>query len=361
MDEALDRLSAYRFTDGPGMAVHAPMGAEALTSLGMAEAVPAWVDAYAARHVPIEAPPRHAPLADADGPVDGPATEPVAADAAWRAALGDPARLTDWSDLFGRLLVEEPWPSVVARWVPRLVAGYAGALTHGLLRTAHAVRTLEASGDRPSALALGELATGLAYWAGTYRRLPGAPRPSGRLDLAAAIEAVPRPAEPWSPLEAGTFARLHELGGFPAAVDALAPPASPDPVGDLTLTFSRALLARPAAVIPLVHTVTPAVASRTLLPYAPELTVAALYAQLWQVDAAIVAGFTSPGPALPPRTGDDEAADVPTPGDLAAQAAAHGDPHAVKFTEAALREHAHRPDDTYLLAARQVLVALPPW
>ena len=35
MDEALDRLSAYRFTDGPGMAVHAPMGAEALTSLGL--------------------------------------------------------------------------------------------------------------------------------------------------------------------------------------------------------------------------------------------------------------------------------------------------------------------------------------
>ena len=109
---------------------------------------------------------------------------------------------------------------------------------------------------------------------------------------------MPRPDERWSPLEAGTFSRLHELDGFPAAVDALAPTASPDPVGDLTLTFSRALLDRPAAVIPLVHTVTPAVASRTLLTYAPDVTVAALYAQLWQVDAAIVAGFTPPGPAL---------------------------------------------------------------
>ncbi len=74
-------------------------------------------------------------------------------------------------------------------------------------------------------------------------------------------------------------------------------------------------------------------------------------------EAAIVAGFTGPGPALPPP-GD---ADVPTRGDLAAQAADHGDPHAVKFTEAALREHARRPDDAYLLAARQVLAALPRW
>lgn len=38
MDDALDRLRGYRFADGPGMAVHGPVGAEALAALGEPEA-----------------------------------------------------------------------------------------------------------------------------------------------------------------------------------------------------------------------------------------------------------------------------------------------------------------------------------
>lgn len=352
MDDALDRLRAYRFTDGPGMAVHGPMGAEALAALGEPGAVAAWADGYARRHPPIDAPPASLQLDATD-------------EASWRPALGDPGRLTDWAALFTRLLAEEPWPAVVARWVPRLVDGYGGALTHGLLRTAHAVRTVGA-GPAPSELALGELAMGLAYWAGSYRPLPGDPRPAGTLSVPSALAAVPRPVEPWSPMEAGTFARMDELEGFPQAVDALAAPTGPDPLGDLSLAFASVLLDHPEApATALVHTVTPVVASRALLPYVPALSAEALYARLWQVDAAIVAGFVRPGPepgAEPgPARDDTRGGSVPLPDTLVGRAVEHGDPHVVKFTEACLREHARHPDDTYLLAAQRVVEVTAPW
>jgi AcrR family transcriptional regulator len=46
---------------------------------------------------------------------------------------------------------------------------------------------------------------------------------------------------------------------------------------------------------------------------------------------------------------------------IAAHAVVHRDPHAVKFTEACLREHARRPDPAYLGAAQALLERTPPW
>ncbi|MPY91516.1 MAG: DUF4243 domain-containing protein [Acidimicrobiia bacterium] len=345
MEDALDRLDGFAFSDGPGMAVHAPMGAEALCSLGLDDLVPAWVEGYRARHAPIAAPARSAAL-DAADPAD------------WRDALGDPARLSDWAELFSRLLQVEPWQAVLARWVPRLISGFAGALTHGLLRTAHAVRALDAV-ERPGALLLHELAMGLGYWAGTYKALPGPARPHGELSLADAVDGIPRPSEPWGPMEAGQFQRLPELPHFAAAVADLAPPRGDDPLGDLTLGFARVLLANPdAQLVALVHTITPAVAVRTLLPHVPDLTVELVYAQLWQVNAGLVAGFLRPGAPAPVPPAEDE---PPSTEWILDRVAAHRDAHVVKLAEACLREHARRPDPAYLLTARHVLEVVPPW
>jgi hypothetical protein len=57
LHDALDRLAGYGYTDGVGFACHGPMGAEALGALGYADHVPDWVQAYAAKHPPIDAPP----------------------------------------------------------------------------------------------------------------------------------------------------------------------------------------------------------------------------------------------------------------------------------------------------------------
>lgn len=339
LEEALERLDGYAYVDGAGFACHGPMGAEAVSSLGFDAAVGGWVDAYTAAHPPIEAPP---------------AVEPIDPhhEASWRSALGDFSRVSDWAELFRRELGEHPWPSVLGTWAPRLLPGYGGGLTHGLLRVAHGVRALPSEGP-PSARAQEELARGLAAWAGWFTRLPGRPRRRGALSLDQAIAGMPRPAEPWSPIEAGTFARMDELAGFPAAVEALAPPADLDgALSDLTAAFCRVLVAHPQ--VPqqgLVHAVTPVAAVRSLLPFLPPAAVETVVALTWQVGAAVVSGFV-PAPeatGVPAERLDQR--EVPPAAELAARAVEHRDPHVVKFAEACLREHARRPDPVYLLAA----------
>jgi hypothetical protein len=159
-------------------------------------------------------------------------------------------------------------------------------------------------------------------------------------------------------MEAGTFARLPELTEFPAAVDALGAPRSADPLGDLTAAFCRVVLATPAngPVVPLVHTVTAITAARILQPLLPGVAMTELYAQLWHVGAAVTCAFSRHDPDRA-----DAPASLPDPADLAGRAVAHGDTHAMKLTEACLREHAVRPDPIYLLAAAHVLDALPTW
>lgn len=352
LNDALERLADYAFVDGGGFACHGPMGAEALSALGYDDAVPGWVEAYKATHPAIDAPPASRPIDPAD-------------EASWRSALGDFARVGDWATLFDRELRERPWQDVFGLWAARLLPGYGGGMTHGLLRVAHGVRSV--GGDRtPTELQREELGKGLAAWAGWFTTLPGQPQPSGSRGLDEAIAAVPRPAESWTPLEAGTFSRIGELPDFSRAVDALRPPGEQldAALGDLTATFCRLLVTRPDVIpIGLVHAVTPVAASASLRPLLADVAPDALYAQLWQVNAGIVAGFV---PATGgPAAGTTSAAPIeerepPSPGELSARAVEHRDAHVVKFTEACLREHANRPDPAYLLAAQTLLERTPP-
>src|SRR5262245_35488791 len=152
LDEALERLRGTgpeTLGDAPN---HAPMVAEALVALGRSDAVLPWVDAYRSRLGP--APSHSSPITDD----------------AWRAALGVRSRLGDWEVFFRRALAESDWHTVLAAWVPRLLPGTMAAGTHALIRTAHAVRALEAI-ETP--LRVQELAEGLAYWAAFYQELPG--------------------------------------------------------------------------------------------------------------------------------------------------------------------------------------------
>jgi hypothetical protein len=349
LDDALDRFRAYRYVDGVGFAFHGPMGAEALSTLGHDDLVAGWAEEYKTRHDPIDAPPRFDPL-DAADPMS------------WRPALGDPRRATDWAELFGGQLRDQPWSAVARHWVPQLLPGQAGALTHGLIRVAHAVRAMPAEGP-PSALLLDELARGLAYWAATYTELPGAAGLRGALNLDDGIAGLPRPDPPWSPFEAGTFARVGELRELSAALDAIGPPPESldDALSDLTAAFCRVLLAQPD-VFPQgpVHMITPIVATRILVPYLPEVSGEALYAGLWRTAAAIVCGFL-PATADRPATADAGAGVAPTRSEVMARAVEHRDPHAIKVTQACLSEHARRPDPVYLLAAQHVIDRMPRW
>lgn len=333
LNDALARLDGVAFTMQPGFSEHGPMVAEAISSLGRNDRVAPWVEAYKAHYRHIAAPPGNAPI---DGTNES----------AWRSALGDTARMTDWFDHFRKELAERDWQDTITLWVPRLIDGYAGGLTHGLVRTAHAVRALPQDGT-PSALQRDELARGLAYWAGTYVRVAGDPDFHGALALEDAVRSLPR----------GPGASIA-----PAVESLAATDDADEAISRHTAFFARVLLAHaelpPVPQIQLVHTITSAAAMRTLLAFFPAPFGAWAYRRAWQVSAAIVSRMARPlphetDPEIPePMLGSDELAD---------RAVAHRDDHVIKLTEACLREDRRRPDPVYRALPEAMLRRIPAW
>jgi hypothetical protein len=103
-----------------------------------------------------------------------------------------------------------------------------------------------------------------------------------------------------------------------------------------------------------VHGVTGLTAIRSLLPLLEPETARRMVRYGWQASAALYATF---GSALPERRDVDARTDVAS---LVEAAVAHGDEHAIKLTEACVREDAIRPSAAYLAAARRAIELLPP-
>jgi Questin oxidase-like len=334
LDEGLSRLVGTGPEFSGGLSNHGPMAAEALVRLGRAGNVEGWLDGYLKR------------LDDAPRPSDR------ITDQTWRGALGQMNRVADWERYFLDQLAAQPWRDVLGRWWPRLLPGLAAAATHGIIRTAHATRSLAAaeSVGTDTARRSDELASGLAYWAARYQELPGRPRTGGPLGLAAAVSGLPvGAAQPEAGLiTEGLAAGLAGETGFAAAVGALRAPV--DVSADLAVLareFTRIFLVygrtRP---ISLLHAVTAPVAARSVLPWLPEDVARPTYDALWQVSAALYAVYAGgavpePLPAGPPLPPDE----------LTDRAVATGDEHAIKLTEACLRLHAQLPDPLFLHAA----------
>ncbi|MDT0309558.1 hypothetical protein RM780_21735 [Streptomyces sp. DSM 44917] len=234
---------------------------EALAVLGYPGEVARWVEDYRA------AMPHHEP------PAPRFALDPADA-SSWRPALGAFDRSGDWEVLFARELAEAPWRQVLARWWPRLLPGLWAGLTHGVIRTAHAVRGLAAA-EEPTPAQLTEPARGLAYWAARWTALPGQPRLTGTHDLAAAVAAVPRPPRqegerPGPGMAAGRLARLGSLPGYEEAPCLPAADQAPRLLGELTLRCADVCLHHPEVYpVPLVHGVTAPAAVRLVLPHRP--------------------------------------------------------------------------------------------
>jgi hypothetical protein len=336
---ALERLYDLGFTMENSFSEHGPMVAEAMSTLGRDDAVPRWVETYKVKH-------NHAPPPPRKEPIDG------KNEIQWRNALGDYARTTDWLEFFRKELKEQLWPEILKRWATILISGYFGGLTHGLIRTAHAVRSFPEGGS-PTSLQIDELARGLAYWAGTYRPLPGNPHNHGSLTLDEALRRLPRvdPEKQKGPLPEA----LGNLPGFAKVVESLAEVNPENAISRHTAGFARVLIAHPEIPpVPLVHTITAPTAVQNLLPYLPHEFGAQAYPHLWQVSAAIVALF-----AAHPRSGSETDFEIGeptlTPDELVDRAVEHGDEHTIKLTEACLREDRICPDIAYRIAAEALL------
>jgi hypothetical protein len=289
VDAALDRLRTTGFYIGDFFANHGPMAAEALAKLGYCDEVDGWVDANIAHR-------DHRPLPKPGEPIDD-----------WRVALGDRNRGGDWVQLFRHELAETPWRDVLRIWWPKLLPGCVGSLTHGLIRTAHAVRSLR-DADRPSELQIDELARALGFWATGFTSLATDPGP----DDDQAVAAVDRALSDLTAEYAGHFAYT-----------------------------------KPSFPIPLIHTITAPAAMRLLLPELPDELHAPSLRTMTQVNREVFARFggqRASGSAEPIETDRTFAA-------VAAEAVDIGDEHAIKVCEAAMRENASRPDARYLSAA----------
>jgi len=139
LDESLARLAATGPEWGGGLSNHGPMGAEAMIRLGHQDEVAHWLDRYLRR---LEEPPRPT----------GRIT-----DQTWRAALGDPRRVADWELYLREQFAEDPWPTVLARWWPRL---RAAGMTSRPADSPHA--ELAPGGTRPARAAGSDRKRGLS-------------------------------------------------------------------------------------------------------------------------------------------------------------------------------------------------------
>ena len=332
LDRALNRLERCGPEFNDGFSNHGPMVAEVLVTLGRPDAVLPWVDGYIQM---LEG----CPVARTEiGKED------------FRQALGDFDRFADWVVFFNDELDHCPWQDLLAEWTPRLAPGVAAGATHGLIQTAHAVRSIA---RRETPQRRRELARGLAYWAARYQELPGEfSGKNGDLLPSQAIEHVELlPEERRQPFHL-IVERLADLEGFePFAHVMDLVDTSGDPsafISDLTKTFAYVYLTHAVnhdLIITFIHTVTAPSALRLVAPYLDRETISTGLRFAWQTCAALYAGF---GFASTQATFDPPDEDVE---ELVTRSIATRHVHVIKFTEVCLREHAIAPDPVYLAAA----------
>ena len=218
----------------------------------------------------------------------------------WQLALGDWRRAGDWLAFFERGIAAEGWRATVRRWLPRLMRG-PDVLGHGPIRLFHVVRALD---DQETEPRVGEVGDALAYWAMAYD-------PSFAIDV-------------------------HiDDGDHVARLD------------DVMLESAWAYLARPdVRPIVLTHAVTAPRAIRELLEWLPIESRRLATEVALSLSRQIRAPYVAP---RPPLDGGQPAREM-----LIEQCVVSGDDHAIKLTEACLRQYERQPEAVYLAVADDI-------
>ncbi|WP_405742677.1 questin oxidase family protein [Streptomyces sp. NBC_01525] len=340
LDEALERLHSTGPEFHGYLSNHGPMAVEALARHGQGPGVHRWLDTYSGK---LE---------------DVPPARDAISDANWRQALGDPQRVTDWTDHFARTAAERPWREVLADWWPRLLPGIAGAATHPAIRVGHIVRTLLTEDETEPRIA--ELAHALGYWAARHTTLPVAPTPGGTSAPDNALDALPRIADQRTSALGG-LAQLPDTPGWQTAAEAVRAPRDPDEARAQLTALVQAATHRYAdhghgEGVMLVHAATAPNAILRTLPALPRTLWAPSFAVAWAASAALTSVYGAADGLPPLRTGPL------TPEEVFRRAAEHGDAHAIKMTDTALDVASWTPDgdDRALTAALRSLELIDP-
>ncbi len=348
MDKVLEVLKDSGPEYGSGFSNHGPMASEAMIVLGQGDSAVGWAERYRKR------------LHERPGEID------KINDENWREALGNQKRVGDWHAYFNRTFDDASWQDVLDKWVKRLAPGIMAGSTHGFIRVGHASRSLS---EQVNELRLNELAEALAYWASYNQPLPtkleGArgnggvppggeavtPRPQLPSKAIDRVETIPPEvlARYHFHLIRESMEALHEVPNFPEVINWVdtAGDAS-DFLSDITATFAAVYLANATDIskaISFIHTVTAPSAIRLVAPHVSPGTISVVERYAWQAAAALYTVFGQEGEGTACESFKTEWPEI------IERAMLSKDEHAIKFTEACMREHMISPKPIYLAAA----------
>lgn len=312
-DRGLERLLSFGPTFGRSLSNHGPMALEALTSLGAENLHEAFVNRYLPRLEP----------ADHEYP-------PVGGIGRWQPAL----------------LLE----------LPSLVAKAGSQAGHGLLRVAHAVRSLERADTE---VRRRELSAALDYWS-SGAPLPAPDRLTGTVPLADVFAALPRLSDDERrdgllTRNLMTAARREDVAELLASIESAT--SIPDRFDDLALAAGQAFVGnRGIEAFALLHGVTVTTMARILLEYLDEPVQRRLEAAVTGFAVAAIVGFDLGDGPLPEASTPGRRSERPVH-ELALSLASVLDDHHIKFADAcaglARRHPQAEPLIRSMLMARQ--------
>ncbi len=326
-DAALAQLAPCGPDLKNGLTSHMPMVVEALCRMGCGDMAAPWL---------------HSRLTEAEP--HPPATLHVH-EGNWQGFLGKTDQFTPWRRFFEGEVEAMDLRDLLDKWVPRLAPGYAGAATHGLLRTAHAAR---AFADHDTPQRRDELAQGLALWASTYLPLPeSAPDGIAPKAIDEALAAIPLVPLDERQNNGSIVMALIVLGGRAEFAPLIHTLDLGDDHRTTCLDLVEALgpifltqAVDPLSTIVFTHGITSLMASHFLCGQVSRQSGQKLIRYGWQAVAGLYACYADPSldrhdPA-PERT--DE---------IIEQAIAHGDDHVIKLSEACINFDSQRPNPLF--------------
>jgi Questin oxidase-like len=333
MDEALEMLAQTGPEYQGGLANHGPMASEALVAMGRPDTVVSWVEKYKKGLQPHPT---------ATGKINK---------SEWQQNLGNFNLSAEWIDFFNRELKEKPWRTVLNEWVTNLAPGLSAAGGHGLLRTAHITRRLA---RKETQNRLHELAEGLGYWAARYQMLPSNGRKAAKQLLPSQaikqLKLLPTEQRLNGPSVVRGLLKLEDFPPFADVINMVDTSGDPEKfISNLTETFATVYVENPSRryIISFIHAVTAPSAIRLMLPSLSDEAKHGILRYGWQLAAGIYSAFGET--LIKTKAEANESKE-----DLIDRAVSNGDEHAIKFTEACLREYGLNPKPVYLLASRMV-------
>ncbi|MBF0170095.1 MAG: questin oxidase family protein [Nitrospinae bacterium] len=340
-DTLLYKASQFSPEYRGGFSLHATMTMRAMLSLG---ASPDRLEAFISDQAP-----RFEPW---------PMPVATLTEAGFGAALGDPARLTDWRDHFVEKLRPGGWRWILGEWLPRLAPGIMGAALHGAIRTAYAVMALEEEDTLQRRI---ELAIALASWGARFQPLPKPSGPTQDVDPTAILRGTPLlPID--RRVKGMIFGRVKPLDdevSFPAVAAAWKIDEPTAALARLSKTAARLYLANPGrSAISFIHCLTGTHAVRILAPYVGPVERVALLRHLWTAVAALyVADADAPLTGEETKNATSRERGLMDMEGMLAAALAQGDDHVVKYAFSIREENMASPDPAYPLALARWLIA----